>query len=79
MRRSKWKGPYLEKKNVGQKFIMKRYSEIMPSFVGKTFWVHNGQKLVKVAVNDPTRVGHKIGEFVPTRCDFVFKKKKKKK
>ncbi len=46
--------------------IWSRRSTILPQFVGLTFGVYNGQKHVPVAVNEEM-VGHKFGEFSPTR------------
>ena len=78
MTRSVWKGPfvdgYLLKKaeavlGGGRKDVIKtwsRRSTIMPQFVGLTFGVYNGQKFVPVSVNEEM-VGHKFGEFSPTR------------
>lgn len=78
MARSVWKGPfvdgYLLKKaetvrESGRKEVIKiwsRRSTIMPQFVGLTFGVHNGQKHLPVLVNE-NMVGHKFGEFSPTR------------
>ena len=43
-----------------------RRSTILPQFVGLTFSVYNGQKFIPVAVNEEM-VGHKLGEFAPTR------------
>jgi len=43
-----------------------RYSAISPEFVGHTFGVHNGKTHVSVFVTE-NMVGHKLGEFVPTR------------
>ncbi len=43
-----------------------RRSTIIPDFVGLTFAVHNGRKFVPVYVNE-NMVGHKLGEFAPTR------------
>ena len=43
-----------------------RRSTILPQFVGLTFSVYNGQKFVPVSVNEEM-VGHKLGEFAPTR------------
>jgi len=76
--RSVWKGPfvdgYLLKKadavrESGRKEVIKtwsRRSTIMPQFVGLTFGVYNGQKHVPVLVTE-NMVGHKFGEFSPTR------------
>jgi small subunit ribosomal protein S19 len=79
MARSIKKGPYvaehLEKKvnkiNDGQakKSVIKtwsRRSTITPDFVGHTFAVHNGNKFIPVYVTE-FMVGHKLGEFAPTR------------
>ena len=78
MSRSVWKGPfvdmYLVKKaevvrNSGRNDVIKtwsRRSTVMPQFVGLTFGVYNGQKFVPVTVNEQM-VGHKFGEFSPTR------------
>ena len=43
-----------------------RRSTITPEFVGKTFQVHNGKKFIPVYVSEKM-VGHKLGEFSPTR------------
>ena len=81
MARSVWKGPfvdgYLLKKAEetlasGRNTVIKiwsRRSTIMPQFVGLTFGVHNGQKFVPVLVTEHM-VGHKFGEFAPTRTYF---------
>ena len=78
MSRSLKKGPYidfkLEKKveklnNTNKKEVVKtwaRRSTIPPSFVGHTFAVHNGNKFIPVYVSE-NMVGHKLGEFAPTR------------
>ncbi|MHA1539919.1 MAG: 30S ribosomal protein S19 [Alphaproteobacteria bacterium] len=78
MARSVWKGPfvdnYLLKKadaaqSSGRKEIIKtwsRRSTIMPQFVGLTFAVHNGRKFIPVLVTEDM-IGHKFGEFAPTR------------
>ena len=81
MSRSVWKGPfvdgYLLKKAEssavsGRKDVIKiwsRRSTILPQFVGLTFGVHNGQKHIPVFVNEDM-VGHKFGEFAPTRTYY---------
>jgi small subunit ribosomal protein S19 len=78
MARSVWKGPfvdgYLLKKAdsvhaSGRKEVIKtwsRRSTILPQFVGLTFGVHNGHKFIPVLVTE-NMVGHKLGEFAPTR------------
>ncbi|RDD61637.1 30S ribosomal protein S19 [Ferruginivarius sediminum] len=78
MARSVWKGPfvdgYLLKKaetarEKGRKEIIKtwsRRSTIMPQFVGLTFGVYNGKKFLPVLVTEHM-VGHKLGEFAPSK------------
>ncbi len=78
MSRSVWKGPfvdgYLLKKaeavaQSGRKELIKtwsRRSTILPQFVGLTFAVYNGHKHIPVLVTEDM-VGHKFGEFSPTR------------
>ena len=78
MARSVWKGPfvdgYLLKKaeavrESGRKDVIKmwsRRSTILPQFVGLTFGVYNGQKHLPVLVTE-NMVGHKFGEFSPSR------------
>jgi len=78
MSRSVWKGPFvdgylLKKADVartsGRNQIIKtwsRRSTILPQFVGLTFGVYNGKKFVPVSVNEDM-IGHKLGEFAPTR------------
>ena len=77
MTRSVWKGPfvdgYLLKKadaargNRNQAIkTWSRRSTILPNFVGLTFQVHNGNKFIPVFVTEEM-VGHKLGEFSPTR------------
>ena len=58
-----------------------RRSTILPEFVGLTFAVHNGKKFIPVFVTE-NMVGHKLGEFAPTRTFYGHagdKKTKKKK
>ena len=78
MARSLKKGPYIDfrllKKielanDKGGKSVIKTWSRrsmISPDFVGHTFAVHNGNKFVPVFVTE-NMVGHKLGEFSPTR------------
>ncbi len=78
MSRSVWKGPFLDgyllKKadaaRASQRSqvikIWSRRSTILPQFVGLTFGVHNGRKHIPVLVTEDM-VGHKFGEFAPTR------------
>lgn len=84
MKRSKKKGPFilLQQKNKTSNentiFILKRNFEITFKIVGMTCHVYDGKKFTKLSISE-TMVGHKLGEFVPTRAKFVFKKKKNKK
>ena len=79
MKRSKWKGPFIKKKDNTQKLLtLPRNYAIISQVVGLTCTVHSGKKLVKLNLTDEM-IGHKIGEFVPTREKFEYKKKKKKK
>ena len=78
MSRSLKKAPYVEKKlfdrivamnEKNEKKVLKtwsRSSTIFPEFVGHTFAVHDGRKHVPVYVTEDM-VGHKLGEFAPTR------------
>ena len=77
MSRSLKKGPYyderlLAKVERGTREPIKTWSRdctIIPDFVGATFLVHNGKQFIRVFVTEDM-VGHKLGEFAPTR---VFK------
>ena len=78
MARSIKKGPYIEEKLLakvrkmeveGSKNVIKtwsRRSTITPELIGFTFAVHNGKKFIPVYVTE-NMVGHKLGEFAPTR------------
>jgi small subunit ribosomal protein S19 len=78
MGRSMKKGPYIDFRLVkkietmndaGKKSVIKtwsRRSTISPDFVGHTLAVHNGNKFIPVYVTE-NMVGHKLGEFAPTR------------
>lgn len=92
MARSVWKGPfvdgYLFKKadavrESGRNDVIKtwsRRSTIMPQFVGLTFGVHNGKQFIPVLINEDM-IGHKLGEFAPSRTYYghgVDKKAKRK-
>lgn len=78
MSRSIKKGPFVDPKLLkkvqdmqksGKKSVIKSYSRsstITPEFVGITFTVHNGNKFIPVYVHEGM-VGHKLGEFAPTR------------
>jgi small subunit ribosomal protein S19 len=78
MARSIKKGPYvfyklekrvMEMNDKGKKSVIKTWSRrsmITPDFVSHTFAVHNGNKFIPVYVTE-NMVGHKLGEFAPTR------------
>jgi small subunit ribosomal protein S19 len=90
MTRSLWKGPfvdgYLLKKAEktragGRNEVIKmwsRRSTIMPQFVGLVFGVHNGHKHIPVNVSEEM-IGHKFGEFAPTRTYYGHSADKKAK
>ena len=78
MPRSLKKGPFVDAKLMkkvetlsasGEKKVIKtwsRRSTIIPEFVGQTFAVHTGSKFVPIYITE-NMVGHKLGEFAPTR------------
>ncbi len=78
MARSVRKGPYLDIKLVtkirsmnsaGEKKVVRTWARsctIMPEFVGHTLAVHNGNKFIPIYISE-NMVGHKVGEFAPTR------------
>ena len=78
MPRSVWKGPFVDRyllgkadkaQSSGRRDVIKtwsRRSTVMPQFVGLTFGVYNGKKFIPVLVNE-NMIGHKLGEFAPTR------------
>lgn len=77
MSRSVKKGPYVDRKllakvdrmSVGRREPIRTWSRsctVVPEFVGHTFLVHNGRTHLKVFVTEDM-VGHKLGEFSPTR------------
>jgi small subunit ribosomal protein S19 len=78
MARSVWKGPYLDgyllkkaeaARASGRNQVIatwSRRSTILPQFVGLTFGVYNGKKHIPVLVTEEM-IGHKFGEFAPTR------------
>ncbi len=90
MSRSVWKGPFVDgyllhkaekARGSGRNDIIKtwsRRSTIMPQFVGLTFGVHNGKKFLPVLVTE-NMVGHKFGEFAPTRTFYGHAADKKAK
>ena len=81
MARSVWKGPFFDgyllakaekARESGRKDVIKiwsRRSTILPQFVGLTFGVYNGHKHIPVLVSEDM-IGHKFGEFAPTRIFY---------
>ena len=78
MSRSQKKGPFVDEKlfakvekaiAAGNREPIKTWARsctVVPEFIGYTFMVHNGRQHVKVAITE-AMVGHKLGEFAPTR------------
>lgn len=86
MKRVKWKGPFVDKSLMNGEKSKKsleikttsRKTNVISSFIGKIFYVYNGKIFFKFKITE-NMVGHKLGEFSPTRKGFTFKKKKKTK
>ena len=90
MARSTWKGPFVdghllkkaqEASESSRNEVIKtwsRRSTILPEFIGLSFAVHNGKKFIPVNVTEDM-VGHKLGEFSPTRTFFGHTADKKTK
>lgn len=90
MARSVWKGPFVDgyllkkaetSRSSGRKEVIKtwsRRSTVLPQFVGLTFGVHNGHKFIPVLVTEDM-VGHKLGEFSPSRTYYGHTADKKAK
>jgi small subunit ribosomal protein S19 len=86
--RSVWKGPFFDRyllkkaekvRASGRSDVIKtwsRRSTILPQFVGLIFGVHNGKKFIPVSVSE-NMVGHKFGEFAPTRTYYGHSADKK--
>jgi len=78
MARAIWKGPFVEeslikkvekqKMDVNRKPIKtwSRKSTIIPEFIGSSFLIYNGKKFISLTISEDM-VGHKLGEFAPTR------------
>tara|TARA_B100001179_G_C18276990_1_gene269340 strand:- start:99 stop:443 length:345 start_codon:yes stop_codon:yes gene_type:complete len=78
MSRSVWKGPFVDpnlikkveklkdKTNKSPIKTWSRRSTIIPEFVGHSFLIHNGKKFIPIKISEDM-VGHKLGEFSPTR------------
>ena len=90
MSRSVWKGPFVDGyllakaekvRESGRKEVIKtwsRRSTVLPQFVGLTFGVYNGHKHIPVLINEDM-IGHKLGEFSPTRTYYGHAADKKAK
>ena len=90
MARSVWKGPFIDgyllkkadtSRESGRKEVIKswsRRSTILPQFVGLTFGVYKGNKFIPVLVTE-NMIGHKFGEFSPTRTYYGHSADKKAK
>lgn len=84
LRRSNWKGPFVDEFmfndiRVNNKKIFKttsRDSVVLPFLIGRTAKVHNGKFFIPVFIREEM-LGHRLGEFVPTRLRHIYKKKKK--
>ena len=78
MSRSVWKGPFVDPSLIDKVEKLKgqsnktpiktwsRKSTIIPEFVGHSFLIHNGKKFIPIKISEEM-VGHKLGEFSPTR------------
>jgi small subunit ribosomal protein S19 len=88
MSRSNWKTPYIQKSLLEKSLKLKsnkklklktwsRNSSIVNSLIGTQVEVHNGKNFIKLKILEGM-LGHKLGEFVPTRSKFFYKKTKKK-
>ena len=81
MSRSVWKGPFVDpsllkkiekyksSSNTSPIKTWSRKSTIIPEFVGVSFLIYNGKKFIPITVSEDM-VGHKLGEFAPTRTFF---------
>ena len=88
MNRVIWKGPYIENNllkkvkvsnsvsNNNIKTISKN-SILLPKFFGLTLQIYNGKTFITIKITNEM-IGHKLGEFVSTRKQFSYKKKKNK-
>ena len=85
MSRSKWKGPFVEKvlltsdwkSNKNSKIsTLSRKSTILPFLIDKQINIHNGREYVNLKITKEM-LGHRLGEFIPTRIKFLFKRIKK--
>lgn len=83
LKRSSWKGPFVDdvffneiRSNKNKNFkTTSRDSVILPFLIGKTAQIHNGKFFIPVFIREEM-IGHRLGEFVPTRLRHIYKKKK---
>ena len=90
MSRSVWRGPFVDPSLIKKVEKLKgstnkapiktwsRKSTIIPDFVGHSFLIHNGKKFISIKVSEEM-VGHKLGEFSPTRTFRMHSGDRKKK
>ncbi|KAK1761530.1 mitochondrial ribosomal protein s19-like protein [Echria macrotheca] len=83
LKRSVWKGPHIvplpiARHKASDKIVpirtQARSATILPNFVGLKFQVHNGNVYHEVTITEEM-VGHKLGEFAPTRKPFIWNRK----
>lgn len=85
MNRVKWKGPFvnnnllkkIKNSSAIERFgvkVITRNSLILPTFIGSSLQIHNGKIFITIKISKEM-IGHKLGEFVPTRKQFFHKKK----
>ena len=88
MSRANWKVPFIQKSLLEKSLKLKnnkklklktwsRNSAIVNSLIGTQLEVHNGKNFIKFKILE-AMLGHKLGEFVPTRSKFFYKKTKNK-
>ncbi|KAI9635948.1 uncharacterized protein MKK02DRAFT_36930 [Dioszegia hungarica] len=83
LRRSTWKGPFFTAfpslaqslKSGAPIYTKSRACTVVPNFVGLKFMVHNGKDFLPVQIVEEM-VGHKLGEFSPTRTKFSYRQTK---
>ena len=90
MARSIWKGPFVhpsllkkvdklkDKSNNKPIKTWSRHSTVIPDFVGVSFLIHNGKSFIPITISEEM-VGHKLGEFSPTRTYYGHAADKKSK
>ena len=83
-KRSLWKGPFIcnkiisdlkNKNSLNTVKTTSRSTTVLPFLIGKTVKLHNGKFYISIKITEEM-IGHKLGEFVPTRLRHVYKKKK---